>query len=32
MDLLDDVGQMNAHFGLYGDNANLDSRYVPHLC
>jgi hypothetical protein len=32
MDLLGDVGQIEAHFGLYGDSANLDTRYVPHLC
>jgi hypothetical protein len=32
MDLLGDVGQMKAHFGLYGDSVNLDARYVPHLC
>jgi hypothetical protein len=32
MELLGDVDQMEAHFGLYGDSANLEARYVPHLC
>jgi hypothetical protein len=32
MELLGDMGQMEAHFGLYGDSANLYASYVPHLC
>jgi hypothetical protein len=26
MELLGDLGQVYAHFGLYGDNINLDAR------
>jgi hypothetical protein len=32
IELLGDVGQMEAHFGLFGHSANLKARYVPHLC
>jgi hypothetical protein len=32
MDLLGDVGQMEAHFGLFGDSVNLDARLVHGLC
>jgi hypothetical protein len=31
MELLDDVTQVEAHFGLFGDNANLDARKVHGL-
>jgi hypothetical protein len=31
MELLDDVGQMEARFGLFEDSANLDARYVHGL-
>jgi hypothetical protein len=26
MELLGDIGQMEAHFGLFGDNVDLDAR------
>jgi hypothetical protein len=26
MELLGDVGHVEAHFGLFGDSANLDAR------
>jgi hypothetical protein len=26
MGLLDDLGQIEAHFGLFGDSVNLDAR------
>jgi hypothetical protein len=32
MELLDDVDQMEACFGHFGDSANLDARYVHGLC
>jgi hypothetical protein len=32
MELLGDVGKMEAPFGLFGDSANLDARLVAHLC
>jgi hypothetical protein len=28
MELQGDVGQLEAHYCLYGDSANLDARYV----
>jgi hypothetical protein len=28
MELLDDEAQVEAHFGPFGDSANLDARYV----
>jgi len=31
MELLDDEAQVEARFGLFGDSANLDARYVPGL-
>jgi hypothetical protein len=31
MDLLGDVGQMEAHFGPFGDSVNLDARLVHGL-
>jgi hypothetical protein len=31
MELLGDVGQMEAHFSLFGDNVNLDMRKVHGL-
>jgi hypothetical protein len=32
MVLLDDVGQVEARFGLFGDSVNLGARWVHHLC
>jgi hypothetical protein len=32
MELLDDEAQVEAHFGLFGDSANLYARYVHGLC
>jgi hypothetical protein len=32
MELLDDVDQMEACFGQFGDSSNLDARYVHGLC
>jgi hypothetical protein len=29
--LLCDVGQVEAHFGLFGDSINLEARYVHGL-
>jgi hypothetical protein len=31
MDLLGDVGQMEAHFGLFGDSVNLHTRLLHDL-
>jgi hypothetical protein len=31
MELLGDVGQMEAHFGLFGYSVNLDATYVHSL-
>jgi hypothetical protein len=31
MELLGDVGQVKAHFGLFGDSVNFDARYVHGL-
>jgi hypothetical protein len=31
MELLDDEAQVEAHFGPFGDVANLDARYVHGL-
>jgi hypothetical protein len=31
MVLLGDVGQVEAHFGPFGDGVNLDARYVHGL-
>ena len=31
MELLDDGAQVEAHFGRFGDNANLEARYVHGL-
>jgi hypothetical protein len=31
MELLGDVGQMEAYFGLFRDSANLEARYVHGL-
>jgi hypothetical protein len=31
MELLGDMGCVQAHFGLFGDSANLDARYVHGL-
>jgi hypothetical protein len=31
MELLDDKAQVEAHFGLFGESANLDTRYVHGL-
>jgi hypothetical protein len=31
MDLLGDVGHVDAYFGPFGDSANLDARYVHGL-
>jgi hypothetical protein len=31
MELLGDVGQVQAHFGPLGDNVNLNARYVHGL-
>ena len=31
MVLLGDEAQVKAHFGLFGDSANLDARYVHGL-
>jgi hypothetical protein len=31
MELLGDIGQMEAHFGLFEDSVNLDARYVHSL-
>jgi hypothetical protein len=31
MDLLGGVGQMEAHFGPFGDSVNLDARLVHSL-
>jgi hypothetical protein len=31
MELLDDKAQVEARFGLFGDSANLDTRYVHSL-
>jgi hypothetical protein len=31
MELLDDVGHVEARFGPFGDSANLDARYVHGL-
>jgi hypothetical protein len=31
MELLGDVGQVEARFGSFGDSANLDARYVHGL-
>jgi hypothetical protein len=28
MELIGDKAQVEAHFGLFGDSANLDARYV----
>jgi hypothetical protein len=32
MELLGDVGHVEDRFGLFGDSANLDARYVHGLC
>ena len=32
MVLLDDVGEVEAHFSLFGDSVNLDARQVHGLC
>jgi hypothetical protein len=32
MVLLGDEAQVEAHFGPFGDSANLDTRYVHNLC
>jgi hypothetical protein len=32
MDFLGDVGQLEAHFGLFGDSVNLQAGYVHDLC
>jgi hypothetical protein len=32
MDILGDVGQIEAHFGLFGERVNLDARLVHGLC
>jgi hypothetical protein len=32
MKLQGDVGHVEAHFGLFGDSAKLDARYVHGLC
>ena len=32
MELLDDEAQVEAHFGPFGDGANLDARSVHGLC
>ena len=32
MVLLGDETQVEARFGLFGDSANLDARYVQALC
>jgi hypothetical protein len=31
MELLDDVGHVEARFSLFGDSANLDARYLVCL-
>jgi hypothetical protein len=31
MELLGDVGQVEARFGPFGDSSNLDARYVHNL-
>ena len=31
MELLGDVGHVEAHFGLFGDSANLDARVEDGL-
>jgi hypothetical protein len=31
MEKLDDEAQVEAHFGPFGDSANLDARYVHGL-
>jgi hypothetical protein len=32
MDILGDVGQMEAHFGLFEDSVNLHIRWLHGLC
>jgi hypothetical protein len=32
MELLGDVGQMEARFGPFGDRVNLDARWLHGLC
>jgi hypothetical protein len=32
MELLGDVGHVEARFGLFGDSANLNARYAHGLC
>jgi hypothetical protein len=32
MELLGDMGHVEARFGLFGDIAKLDTRYVYGLC
>jgi hypothetical protein len=32
MEFLEDEAQVEARFGLFGDSANLDTRYVHGFC
>jgi hypothetical protein len=31
MELLGDMGQVDAHFGLFGDNVNLSARFAQNV-